>query len=141
DAGPALLRTLAADLPLPPDVQERALNHLRQHLGKKWSAVQHSGLLDKAIDQLLKTETGKAAGVALIGAAAKYERLADVQQISLNAKEPPATRLAAVQALGNIRDAAASGTLTGIVKDDKQPLPLRVEAVSLLGREISSVTL
>src|SRR5262249_13456894 len=126
DAGPALLRTLAADLPLPPDVQDRVLDHLRQHLGKKWGAVRHSALLDRAIDQMLKHEPSRASAVALIAAARKVSRREDVSRIAENAKEPEATRLAAVRALSQIVDAGASSSLLKIIDDTKAPLPLRV---------------
>jgi putative membrane-bound dehydrogenase-like protein len=137
DAGPALLRTLAADLPLPPDVQERALAHLEEHMSKKWSTLKQSPLVDKAIDQLLKDAAGKRTAVALIAAAEKHERLATVISIAKDAKEPPSTRSAAMHALGRLKDADATPgrALRDIITDEKEPLPLRVEAVRSFPRE------
>ena len=141
DAGPALLRALAMDLPLPPDVQERALAHLEEHMAKKSSPLRQSPLLDKAIDQLLKDAASKRTAVALIAAAEKHTRLAKVITIAKDADELPSTRIAAVQALGRIKDATASTALRDIIADAQEPLPLRVEAVRDLGRDYNPLSL
>lgn len=135
EAGTALLRTLAADVPLPPDVQERALAHLQEHMSGKWKALRGSPLLDKAIERLLKDEAGKATAAMLITTAEKTDRLPDVIRLAENAKEPSAVRLAAIHALGNVRNKRAMAPLQKIVEDSEEPLPLRVAAVGQLARE------
>jgi putative membrane-bound dehydrogenase-like protein len=129
-AGEAVLHALAGEVPA--EVQARILDNLKRLLAGKWSKLKTSKELAGIIDQLLARPQTRLTALALIAAAEKPDAAAKVAAIAGDPREAQATRLAAVQALGNIPGKEALGTLQGLLLSDKEDMAFRREVAAAL---------
>src|SRR5262249_12217647 len=96
-AGAVLLKALLADHTM--EVRERIVENLKLYLPGKWSGLRKTRELGEVIDRTLAREQTRLVGLALVGAAERSDALSKVVAIAADAKESPAVRIAAVQAL------------------------------------------
>jgi putative membrane-bound dehydrogenase-like protein len=132
-AGAVLLKALLADHTM--EVRERVVENLKLYLPGKWSGLRKARELGEVIDRALGKEQTRLVGLALVGAAERSDALEKVVAIAADVKEGPAVRIAAVQALGQLKDQAATDALLRLTGKGVKSEDVGVEAVLALGRQ------
>jgi putative heme-binding domain-containing protein len=157
--GMTLLRLLATDTPN--EIRAQAVKNLQTLLPGKWSALKRSSELRDAVTKLLADKSTRLHGVNLIAAAELEGMAAELANLARSAAEDATTRVAAVNSLAAFRTSTAARELVRllaidalqqdviralgqtavpsalealreVVRDEKQPLSLRQEAVAAL---------
>ncbi len=170
DAGVTLLKLLSSG-DAPEELRQAAIKNLRTHLPGKWKPLQKSPELKAAVEKLLAVKATREQAVELIAAGQMVQSVDQLAAIARNDDDSPTARTAAVralgelktdeavkalvslipvefvrreaiQALGKVGSPAALQPLQGLVKDEKQPLEVREDAVAgLAGSRQGSVWL
>lgn len=127
-----LLQALQADVPK--EVSDRLVANFKLFLPGKWRSLRSSPELGEAISRLLKDPMKRAAALALIAASEKADTVASVAALAQDIREPLPVRSAAIQTLGALPSAEASGALEPLLQTE--PAALRVEVVQALANQI-----
>jgi len=129
NAGKALLQVVKADAPR--EVRDRIVANLHLFLPGKWRDLRQTQELKDAIDQMLSKHETRGTGLGLMAAAEMTGAVGKIAAIASDAKEPPAVRSTAIQALGLLYTVESVAALETLLKTD--PPALRGEAVQALG--------
>lgn len=115
EAGQALLRFLQGNRPN--TLAQRALDALAEHVEGKWKPLRDSPELAAAVEQALATPSTRTHGVGLIARGKLRAFLPQLLALARNQGAGATARAAAVEALGNFRDAQHITTLEPLLGD------------------------
>jgi putative heme-binding domain-containing protein len=159
EAGTTLLKLLAGNPE--PGLRAQALASLKANLPGKWAALKKTPELQAAADKLFGDPATRIAGIELVAAGEIAEAATQVYELAADEKEPREVRVAAVRGLGDLKtgycsrklaellkeaalekeviqalgkhpNSPAHEALVGVLKDEKRPADVRVEAMSAL---------
>jgi hypothetical protein len=131
-SGAVLLKAWAGETS--PEVSDRILLKMKEYLPGKWKDLQKNPVLGDVVNGFLAKDDKRLDALALIAAAERSDFLPKLAELTQNDRLPLEVRVAAVRALGSLKDARATETLITLTSNNETLKPLG-DILASLGKQ------